>query len=362
MSRVYNFSAGPAALPLSVLQQVQAEFLDFQGLGMSVVEMSHRSPTYSQINAQAQERFKSLLGLGDDYRVLFMPGGASTQFTLVAMNFLRDGLVGDYVMTGVWSDKAIVEAQRFGQTNIAASTKEGGYRRIPRDEELTLSENSAYVHITSNNTVRGTQWQWLPEVGDRPLVADMSSDILSRPFPADKHALIYAGAQKNLAPAGVTVAILRESWLAEANSAALPTMMRYETYVKKNSAFNTPPVFPIYVLNLVLGWIEENGGLVGMNERNQQKAKLIYDAIDTNSGFYRGHATPDSRSEMNVTFHLPSEELEKQFVAEAAQEGLVNLKGHRSMGGVRASIYNATEIEAAKALADFMGEFIRRHG
>ena len=362
MSRVYNFSAGPGALPLSVLEQVQAEFLDFQGQGMSIVEMSHRSPTYIEINAQAEARFKRLLGLGDEYRVLFMQGGASTQFALVPMNFLREGIVGDYVMTGVWSDKAIAEAQRIGQTNIAASTKEGGYRRIPRNEELNLSENSAYVYITSNNTIRGTQWHWLPEVGDRPLVADMSSDILSRPFPADKYSLIFAGAQKNLAPAGVTVVILRQSWLEEANTPSLPTMMRYDTFVKKNSAFNTPPVFPIYVLNLVLDWIEENGGLEGMNVRNQQKAKLLYDAIDESGGFYRGHATPDSRSLMNVTFRLPSEELEKRFVAEAAKEGLANLKGHRSMGGVRTSIYNATEIAAAQALADFMGEFIRRHG
>ncbi len=362
MSRVYNFSAGLAALPLSVLQQVQAEFLDYNGLGMSVVEMSHRSAAYDEISSQAQARFKALLGLDDDYRVLFMPGGASSQFTLVAMNFLRAGTVGDYVMTGVWSDKALAEAQRFGQTHIAASTKEGGYRRIPRNDELDLSDNSAYVHVTSNNTVRGTQWQWIPEVGERPLVVDMSSDILSRPFPANKFSLIYAGAQKNLAPAGVTVAILRQSWLADANTASLPTMFRYDTFVKKDSAFNTPPVFPIYVLNLVLGWIIEQGGLAGMAARNQQKADNLYHAIDNSGGFYRGHATIDSRSQMNVTFRLPSEELEQTFVAEARQEGLVNLKGHRSVGGVRASIYNATEIAATEALAHFMGDFMRRHG
>jgi phosphoserine aminotransferase len=362
MSRVFNFSAGPSALPLPVLEQVQAEFLSYQGIGLSIVEMSHRSKEYEAINGQAEERIKGLLGLGDGYRVLFMQGGASTQFALVPMNFLRDGQTADYVMTGIWSDKAIVEAQRFGQTHIAASSKEGGYRRIPRNDELNLSENSAYVSICSNNTIHGTQWQWMPEVGERPLVGDMSSDILSRPFPADKFSLIYAGAQKNLAPAGVTLVILRTSWLEEANSASIPTMMRYETFVKKNSAYNTPPVFPIYVLNLVLKWVEENGGLEGMDKRNQQKANLLYNTIDDSGGFYRGYTLPDSRSLMNVTFNLPTKELEQQFLAEAAQEGMVALKGHRLLGGIRASIYNATEVLACEALSSFMGEFIRRHG
>ncbi|MGH2545011.1 MAG: 3-phosphoserine/phosphohydroxythreonine transaminase, partial [Ardenticatenaceae bacterium] len=334
MNRVYNFSPGPATLPQSVLEQVQAELLDYRGQGMSILEMSHRSKAYEEINAQAEERFKRLVSAGDDYRVIFMQGGASTQFALVPLNFLPDGAVADYVLTGNWSEKALEEAQAIGQTHIAANSREEGYRRIPRQEELSLSENPAYVHITSNNTIYGTQFHYWPDVGDLPLVVDMSSDVMSRPFDANKFALVYAGAQKNIGPAGVTVVLLRKAWL-ERVARPQPTMFRYNTFVEKDSLYNTPPVFSIYVLNLVLGWIEENGGLEGMERRNQQKAGYVYDAIDRSGGFYRGYAEPGSRSLMNITFILPDEELTRQFLQQAAAEKLVGLKGYRTLGGIR---------------------------
>jgi phosphoserine aminotransferase len=361
VKRVHNFNAGPAALPLTVLEQAQAELLDYQGRGMSILEMSHRSKEYEAINAEAEARFKRLAGVGDDYRVLFVQGGASTQFAMVPMNFLKPGTVADYVMTGVWSDKALEEAQRLGEARVAASTKEERYCRIPHFEEIGLSEEPAYVHLTSNNTIYGTQWHWWPEVGHAPLIADMSSDIMSRPLAGDRFALIYAGAQKNIGPAGVTVVMVSESFLEQAASTP-PTMLRYKTYAKNNSLYNTPPVFAVYLLNLVLGWIEESGGLEVIGERNRQKAKLLYHTIDESGGFYRGHAAPDSRSMMNVTFRLADESLEKQFVEEAKAQEMVGLAGHRSVGGVRASIYNATDLESCRALAQFMAEFQRVNG
>jgi phosphoserine aminotransferase len=361
VTRVYNFTAGPAALPLSVLERVQQELLDYQAKGMSILEMSHRSKQYDEINASAEERFKRLLDIGEGYRVLFMQGGASTQFALLPMNFLREGGAADYVLTGVWSEKALEEAQRLGDARVAASTRDEQYRRIPATGELHLSDSAAYVHLTSNNTIYGTQWHEFPRVGERRLVADMSSDILSRPFPAERFSLIYAGAQKNLGPAGVTVVLLQEEWLASA-SESLPTMFRYRTYAKSNSLYNTPPVFAVYVLNLVLEWIEESGGLEAIAARNRQKATLLYDAIDRSGGFYRGHAEYNSRSLMNVTFNLPAEALEKQFVSAAAEQHMVGLAGHRSVGGVRASLYNATSLEACEALASFMEQFAAREG
>lgn len=361
VKRVHNFNAGPAALPLSVLEQAQAELLDYQGRGMSILEMSHRSKEYEAINAEAEARFKGLLGVGDGYRVLFVQGGASTQFAMVPMNFLQPGTVADYLLTGVWSDKAIEEAQRIGEARVAASTKAEQYCRIPHFEEIELSDAPAYVHLTSNNTIYGTQWHWWPEVGHAPLVADMSSDIMSRPLPADRFALIYAGAQKNIGPAGVTVVLAQEAFLAQATSTP-PTMLQYKTFAKNNSLYNTPPVFAVYLLNLVLGWIEASGGLEAIGERNRQKAKLVYDAIDESGGFYRGHAAPDSRSLMNVTFRLADETLEKQFVEEAKGQEMVGLAGHRSVGGARASLYNATELESCHALAQFMAEFQRTNG
>jgi phosphoserine aminotransferase len=361
MSTVFNFNAGPAMLPPAVLEQVQAELRDYQGRGMSIMEMSHRSAEYEAINAQAEASFKRLLGVGDGYRVLFLQGGASTQFAMVPMNFLPPGGSADFLMTGAWADKAYDEAAALGQARVAASTKEGGYRRVPRPDEIALSPSPAYVHLTSNETIQGIQWRTFPDVGDRPLVADMSSDILSRPIDAGRFALIYAGAQKNLGPSGVTAVLLRESWLARA-SKNVPTMLRYATHVKNNSLYNTPPTLGVYVLNLVLAWIDSTGGLVALAERNSRKARLVYDAIDQSGGFYRGHAEPGSRSLMNITFRLPSEALEKQFLGEAQAAGMVGLAGHRSVGGIRASIYNAVSVEACEALAALMKEFVRRHG
>ncbi len=361
MSKVYNFNAGPAILPQPVLEQVRAELLDYQGAGMSIMEMSHRSKEYEAINAQAEARLKELLGVGDEYRALFLTGGATMQFAMVPLNFLPPGASADFLMTGAWAEKAYEEAAKLGQARVAASTAAEQYRRVPRPDEIELSEAPAYVHITSNETIHGVQWHAWPDVGDRPLVADMSSDILSRPLDAGRFALIYAGAQKNLGPSGVTVVLIRQDWLEQASKTA-PTMLRYATHAKNNSLYNTPPAFGVYVLNLVLEWIEECGGPAGMAARNQRKAEALYAAIDGSGGFYRGHAAPESRSLMNVTFRLPDEALEKRFVAEATAAGMIGLAGHRSVGGIRASIYNAMSLEGCQALAGFMVGFARRNG
>jgi phosphoserine aminotransferase len=348
-------------LPPPVLEQVQAELRDYQGCGMSIMEMSHRSKEYEAINSQAEATFKRLVGVGDGYRVLFVQGGASTQFAMLPMNFLPPGATADYLMTGAWAEKALEEAKPFGQPRMAASTQSDNFRRVPRPDEITLSPEPAYVHLTSNETIQGIQWQNFPDVGDRPLVADMSSDILSRPLDGNRFAMIYAGAQKNLGPSGVTAVLIRESWLARANK-NVPTMLRYATHAKNNSLYNTPPAFGVYILNLVLQWIEKTGGLAALADRNNQKARTLYDIIDNSGGFYRGHALPESRSLMNVTFRLPNEALEKQFVTESLKAGMVGLAGHRSVGGIRASIYNAVGLDACQALARFMTDFARRNG
>ena len=361
MATICNFNAGPAMLPSPVLEQVRSELCDYHGRGMSIMEMSHRSKEYEAVNARAEAAFKRLLGVGDGYRVVFVQGGASTQFAMVPMNFLPPGGSADFLMTGAWAEKAQEEAAALGQARVAASTKDDGYRRVPRQDEIRVSRDAAYVHLTSNETIHGIQWHAYPDVGDRPLVADMSSDILSRPIDAGRFALIYAGAQKNLGPAGVTAVLLRESWLTKANK-NVPTMLRYATHVKNNSLYNTPPTFGVYVLGLVLQWIEKAGGLPAMAERNAAKAKAIYDAIDQSGGFYRGHALPESRSLMNITFRLPGEALEKQFLAEAQAAGMIGLAGHRSVGGIRASTYNAVSPEACQALAGLMKDFARKNG
>jgi phosphoserine aminotransferase len=359
MNTLYNFNAGPAMLPPAVLEQVQAELRDYHGRGMSIMEMSHRSKEYEAINASAEASFKRLLSVGDDYRVVFLQGGASTQFAMLPLNFLPPGGSADYLITGAWGEKAYEEGAALGQARIAASTKADAYRRVPRPDEIELSPRAAYVHITSNETIQGTQWHTFPEAGTRPLVADMSSDILSRPIDASKFALIYAGAQKNLGPSGVTAVLLRQSLLSEANK-NVPTMLRYATHVKNNSLYNTPPSFGVYVLNLVLEWIDKLGGVAAMGQRNAAKAQSVYGAIDGSGGFYRGHAEPAARSLMNVTFRLPSEALEKQFITAAQAAGMVGLAGHRSVGGIRASLYNAVSPEACQALAAFMDDFARR--
>lgn len=359
MTFVYNFNPGPAILPAAVISEAQEELRDYGGTGISILEMSHRSKEYEAINNQAIERLLRLLGLKDGYRVVFMQGGASTQFALVPLNILPAGRTADYVLTGVWSEKARDEAMKIGRVHIAGSTQDEQFCRIPTDAELQYSDDPAYVHITTNNTIYGTQWQRTPAVGDRLLVGDMSSDILSRPFDANAYGLIYAGAQKNLGPAGVTVVVIREDWLDRAPK-SVPTMLRYATHAKANSLYNTPPVYAVYMLNLVLGWIEDQGGLTAMEQHNQRKADLIYSVIDESDGFYRGHAASDSRSLMNITFRLPSQQLEQQFVAAAKAQGMIGLAGHRLVGGIRASVYNAMPIEGAQALAAFMADFAKQ--
>ena len=357
---IYNFNAGPAILPHPVLEQVQAEMLDYQGRGMSIIEMSHRSKEYEAINNEAEQRITTLLGLGESYRVLFLQGGASTQFAMLPMNFLAKGQTADYLMSGAWSDKALEEAQKLGSARNAGSAAAAGYHRVPHRNEITLSDNSAYVHYTTNETIHGVQYHSIPDVGERRLVADMSSDILSRPFDATKLSLIYAGAQKNLGPAGVTVVIVREDWL-DAAPHSLPSMLRYATFAKNSSLYNTPPVFAVYVLNLVLDWINHQGGLAAIEQRNSEKARAVYDAIDRTEGFYRGHAERESRSQMNITFRLPNEQLEQQFVSAAQAQGMVGLAGHRSVGGIRASLYNAMDQAGAQALAALMLDFADKH-
>ena len=359
--RAYNFNAGPSAMPLSALQKAQSELLDFQGAGMSILEMSHRGKEYEAVHNQAIALLRELLGIPDDYEVLFLQGGASLQFAMIPMNFLPAGRKAGYVITGVWSEKAIAEAKKLGDAYEVASTKAGNHNSIPAPAELKVEADTAYVHITSNNTIFGTQWRDFPDTGNVPLIADMSSDILSRPFDVGKFSLIYAGAQKNLGPAGVTVVIVKKSFLATANP-NIPTMLRYGTFAKENSLYNTPPTFGIYLMGLVLAWIKEQGALAAITRRNEEKAALIYDAIDASKGFYVGHAVPAARSRMNITFRLKSEELEKKFLAEAKQAGFVGLAGHRSVGGCRASAYNAVPVEACQALRDLMIKFQRENG
>jgi len=352
MTRAFNFNAGPSALPLAVLQKAQAELVDFRGAGMSIMEMSHRGKEYEAVHNEAVSLLKELMGIPADYDVLFLQGGASLQFAMVPMNFLPPGRKAGYILTGAWAEKAYAEAKQFGEVFEAASTKNENYRRIPAVGDLRYAPDSAYVHLTSNNTIFGTEWQTFPDTGAVPLIADMSSDILARPVDVSKFALIYAGAQKNLGPAGVTVVIVRRGLVERANT-AVPTMLRYATHAKDNSLYNTPPTFGIYLVGLVLAWVKEQGGLGAIYKRNQDKAGL---------GFYRGHAQQDSRSLMNITFRLASEELEKKFLDEAKKAGFVGLAGHRSVGGCRASAYNAVPVESCRALARFMVEFQKNNG
>jgi phosphoserine aminotransferase len=358
--RIHNFSAGPAVLPLPVLEEVRDNLLSLPHVGMSILEISHRSKVFEEMLNRAVADIKALAGIGDDYHVLFIQGGASMQFSMVPMNILPSGGKADYIMTGSWSKKAAKEAQKVGKVNVAASTESEGFTRIPRRDELKLDAEAAYVHITTNNTIFGTEWKAEPETAGLPLVADTSSDMFSRPIPLNRYGLIYAGAQKNLGPAGVTLVIIRDD-LLKRSPQELPTMMDYNTYAKENSLYNTPPTFAIYIVGLVMRWIMDQGGLAEIGRRNDEKARILYDQIDS-SGFYRGHAKPDSRSRMNVTFRLPSEDLEKQFIGEATRAGLDGLKGHRSVGGCRASIYNAFPLEGVQALVSFMQEFERTRG
>lgn len=359
--RVFNFNPGPAVLPLSVLEEAQKELLNFKGTGMSILEISHRGKEYEEVNAEAESLMKELLNAPNDYRVLFLQGGASTQFAMIPLNFLGAGSEADYIITGSWAQKAYEEAAKIGKANIAATSKDTNHNRIPAPGEIKLGNSPAYIHLTTNNTIFGTQWQSMPDFKGVTMVADMSSDMLSRPFDVSKFGLIYAGAQKNLGPAGVTVAIINPAMLERANK-SIPTMMQYGIHAKNNSLYNTPPVFAVYLVNLVLKWIKANGGLTAIEKVNKEKAASIYDTIDASGGFYKGHAQKDSRSLMNITFTLPNEDLEKTFAGEAAKQKLIGLKGHRSVGGMRASVYNAMSVEGCKALAAFMKDFQKRNG
>lgn len=358
MARAYNFGAGPAALPESVLVEAQKELVDYKGIGMSIMECSHRDKDYDAVHAEATANIKKLLGLNDDYAVLFLQGGASFQFTMVPQNLLGSGQTADYANSGEWASKAIKEAKLIGNVNIAADCGKEIPTRVPRIDELKLTKGAAYVHITSNETISGAQWKEFPKT-EAPLVADMSSDILSRPFDAKQFGLIYAGAQKNLGPSGVTLAVIRKD-LAEKAPEGLPTMIKYSTHIKNESLYNTPPTFGIYILMLVTRWILKQGQ-DKLYAQNAAKAAKLYKALDA-SGFYKGTAVKECRSDMNVTFRLPSEELEKAFVTQATAKGMIGLKGHRSVGGIRASIYNACPVEAVDALVSFMKDFEAKNG
>ena len=359
MSRIYNFYAGPAVIYDEVLEQAKEEFNDFAGTGMSVLEISHRAKAYDAVMAEAEANMKELMGLNDDYRVLYLQGGASLQFSMVPMNFLFEGKTADYILTGSWSEKALKEAKKLGDTHVAYDGSIGKYTHIPKEEELDLIEDPAYVHMTTNNTIFGTEFDYVPKT-DAPLIADMSSDILSKPMAFDRFSLIYAGAQKNLGPAGVTAVVIKKDLLEQAREVNA-TMLKYSTHADKNSLYNTPPAFSVYMVNLVLRHLKKLG-LDNVAANNVKKAKYIYDAIDASDGFYKGHADKESRSLVNITFTMADDELEKKFVTEGEAQGFIGIKGHRSVGGLRASVYNAMPLEGAKALADFMAEFMRKNG
>jgi phosphoserine aminotransferase len=350
------FNPGPAMLPEPVLESTSKAVLNFANTGMSIMEVSHRAKEFDALLADTEKKLHSIMGIPDTYKVLFLQGGATLQFSMVPINLLPAGKVADYVDTGYFASRAIKEAKLVGKVNVAASTKEINYTRLPAANELKLTKDAAYCHITSNNTIYGTQWQTFPETGDVPLVSDMSSDIMSRKIDVSKFGLIYAGAQKNMGPAGVTCVIIRKDLVGKA-PANTPSMLDYKPHVENNSSYNTCPVTSIFVVHEVLKWIEDQGGVAKVEATNNEKARLVYDVIDSNSDYYKGHAEKGSRSKMNLTFRLPSEALEEKFASEASKKGLKGLKGHRSVGGIRASMYNAVPLYGAQRLADFMKEF-----
>jgi phosphoserine aminotransferase len=360
MHRAFNFSAGPAMLPVEVLQQARDEMLDWQGSGMCVAEMSHRGKEFLGIAEQAEADLREILRIPDGYKVLFLQGGASSQFAMVPMNLLRGGDKADYINSGSWSKKAIAEARRFCDVQVAASTEDSRFTRAPAQSELTLHEDAAYVHYTPNETIEGVELSYVPETGDKPLAADMSSTILSRPIDVSRYGLIYAGAQKNVGPAGLTIVILREDLIGQP-VAGTPAMLDYKIHADAGSMYNTPPTFAWYLAGLVLQWIKRLGGLEAMAAINERKAKALYAAIDA-SDLYANPVEPSCRSWMNVPFTLANPELDSTFLAEARVAGLVTLKGHRSVGGMRASIYNAMPEEGVRALISFMQEFERKYG
>jgi len=362
---IYNFSAGPAVMPKAVLQQAQAELRDWHGSGMSVMEMSHRGKEYIGIQAQAEAGVRELLDIPANYKVLFLQGGAHLQFSMIPLNLLRGKLSADYVNTGEWSKKAIGEAKKFCHVNVAANNADKNCTYVPAFDAWKLDKDAAYVHYTPNETIGGVEFNWVPPVesmpGKVPLVADMSSNILSRPVDVSKFGLIYAGAQKNIGPAGLTLVIVREDLVGHA-PAGLPTMLDYKTHVDNESMYNTPPTFAIYMAGLVFQWLKKNGGIAAMEKTNIAKAKLLYDAIDASNGFYNCPVNKTDRSRMNVPFTLKDANLDNDFLKQADARGMLQLKGHRSVGGMRASIYNAMPVEGVKALVDYMNEFARKQG
>ena len=358
--RIFNFAAGPAVLPVPVLEEIQRDLVALPGVGMSILEISHRSKTFESVLAQAEADIRTLAGIPSNYRVLFLQGGASMQFSMVPMNLLTAGMTADYIDSGSWADKAIKEAKKIGTVNVAATTKAENYSRLPRQEELKLTPGAAYVHMTSNNTIEGTEYKDLPAVGDVPLVSDTSSDMFSHPIDVSRHGLIYSGAQKNMGPAGVTVVIIREDLLARSQK-SMPTMLNYAVHAENGSMYNTPPAFAVYAMGLVMKWLIGQGGLKAIAQINERKAHKLYSEIDR-TGFYRGTAAKDCRSLMNVTFRLATEDLEIAFVKASTAAGLDGLKGHRSVGGMRASIYNAFPEDGIDALVQFMQEFERTRG
>lgn len=361
MMRAHNFSAGPATLPEDVLMQAAAELPEYRGTGMSLIESSHRSKAYDEVHSQTIERIKSLLGIGNTHEVLLLGGGATMQFGMVPMNLLPEGSFCDFTVSGAWAEKAIDDAAKIGATKTVFDGKDSGYTKLPVPYELETHADAAYFHLTSNETINGLQWHDFPDTGDVPIVADMSSDIMSRPLPMEKFGLIYCGAQKNLGPAGVTVVIIRTDLLARCNP-GLPAYLSYPVHAKKQSLYNTPPVFPIYLMNLVLGWVESQGGVAAMQDASRVKSDLIYSIIDESDGFYRCPVDTSGRSRMNVVFNLGNAELEAAFVKKAGEAGMVGLKGHRSVGGIRASLYNALPMAAVSDLAGFMRGFAAENG
>lgn len=359
MSRAYNFCAGPAALPQAVLEQAQQEMLDYRGLGLSIMEMSHRDNVFVEIAEQAEKDLRDLMGISDDYAVLFLQGGASSQFAMVPMNLLGEGQTADYINTGQWSKKAIKEAGRYGKINVAASSEDTNFSTVPPQDSWNLSDNPAYVHYCPNETIGGLEYSFVPALGDTPLVADMSSTILSRPVDVNQYGLIYAGAQKNIGPAGLTLVIVRKDLLGKAAS-SVPAMLNYQIHADNGSMYNTPPTYAWYLSGLVFSWLKKQGGVGNMGEINQRKAEKLYGFID-NSGLYSNPVEVISRSRMNVPFVLADDRLDKPFLDQAQAAGLLNLKGHRSVGGMRASIYNAVPEAAVDALIAFMAEFEKKH-
>ncbi len=361
MGRKYNFYAGPSTLPVPVLEQLKTEIVDTQGKGLSMIEASHRGGMYEAMHNETLELLRDLLSVPKDRKILFLGGGATLQFAMVPMNLLAKGAACDYVLSGAWAKKAAADARLLGTVRLAFDGAAGNFTSLPEAASLKVPQDSAYLHLTSNETIGGIQWKQFPDSGNVPLVADMSSDILSRGIPAERFGLIYAGAQKNLGPAGLTVAIIAES-LLERSPKSLPAYLSYKTHAEENSLYNTPPVFAVWVAGLVLKWVKAQGGLAAIEKLNAEKAGIIYQAIDGSGGFYRSPVDKAVRSTMNVVWRLPSEELEKRFVAESEKAGMLGLKGHRSVGGCRASLYNGLPLEGARALAALMKDFAAGNG